>query len=47
MLGTYGFREEKVVVFGFDSEVFENGIRPKALHVILRGSAKNVCDSQI
>lgn len=36
MLGTYRFREEKVVVFGFDSKVFENGVRPEALHVILR-----------
>jgi hypothetical protein len=31
------FGKKKVVVFGLDAEVFEDAVRPEALHVILIG----------
>lgn len=30
----YGFGEEEVMVFGLDTKVLKNRIRPKSLHVI-------------
>lgn len=31
----YRFGQEEVVVFGFDSEVFEDGVGPESFHVVL------------
>jgi hypothetical protein len=32
--GEYGFSQKKIVVLRFDSEIFENGVRPEPFHMI-------------